>query len=244
MNFIKNIFLILDLFSSNRKSLSVQDMADLLSIPKSSVYRYVRILKDQGYLIEHYTGKYHLGYKFLEFANIVKSDINITEIAYGRMNDLKIEFDETVILSVLSDVYAVCLATSNSNRAIHVSSEEGKILPLHAGATSKAILAYQSDNFIENLFINGSLPRYTNHTLTKHEELVSNLNDIVAKGYAYSFSEVDENVISYGFPIQNTNRSVFASLSIAGPEKRMKQKDQKKLINKFQDVVKEIEYFL
>ena len=244
MSFIKNLFSILNLFSINKKSLSVQEMADALDIPKSSVYRYVRILKDQGYLIEHYTGKYHLGYKFLEFANIVKSDINITEIAYGRMNDLKIEFDETVILSVLSDAYTVCLATSNSSRTIQVSSEEGKVLPLHAGATSKAILAYQSNEFIKSLFANGYLPKYTDYTITEQDKLVSDLNSIVTRGYAYSFSEVDEGVISYGFPIQNTNGSVFASLSIAGPEERMKQKEEKVLVEKFREVVKQIEYFL
>src|SRR5699024_778272 len=106
-------------------------MADLLDMPKSSTYRYVRLLKEHGYLIEHYTGKYKLGYKFLEFANIVKSDINITEVSYPFMNDLTLEFGETTILSVISDIHAVCLATYTSNHAIKVSSEEGKILPLH-----------------------------------------------------------------------------------------------------------------
>lgn len=219
-------------------------MADLLDMPKSSTYRYVRLLKEHGYLIEHYTGKYKLGYKFLEFANIVKSDINITEVSYPFMNDLTLEFGETTILSVISDIHAVCLATYTSNHAIKVSSEEGKILPLHGGASSKILLAYQSKDLLDKLFQGGYIKKFTDNTITEREKLVEELNLIKKNGYAFSSSEVDEGVVSYGFPLRDSKGRVLASLAIAGPEQRMKEKDEEILIAKFKDAIEKIEYFL
>lgn len=238
------ILSILTLFNMERKALTVDEIAQLLSLPASSTYRHVRTLKENGYLIEHNKGKYKLGYKFLEYANIVRSDINITEIAYPLMNDLTSEFGETTILSVLSDTNAVCLATSTSNRAIKVSSEEGKVLPLYSGASSKVILAYQNPDLLDKMIEGGRVKRFTDKTLTDKASILEDMKRIRERGYARSFSEVDEGVMSLGLPIQNSKGNVFASLAIAGPEYRMVEKDEGVVVEKFREAVANIEKFL
>ncbi|WP_010530055.1 IclR family transcriptional regulator [Lentibacillus jeotgali] len=235
---------ILNLFNMERKSLTVDEMAELHSLPKSSVYRHVRTLKEHGYLIEHHKGRYKLGYKFLEYANIVRSDINITEVSHPMMNDLTLEFGETTILSVLSDINAVCLATSTSNQPIKVSSEEGKILPLYSGASSKVILAYQNADLLDKIIEGGHVQRFTDKTLTDKTDIIEDMKHIRGRGYARSFSEVDKGVISIGFPIRNSKGKVFASLAIAGPEYRMAEKDENVLVERFKEAVASIEKFL
>ena len=235
---------ILNLFSMDRKVLTVDEMADLLDLPKSSVYRFVRTLKEHGLLMEHAPGRYKLGYKFLEYANIVRSDLNISEVARPMMDRLTQEFGETTILSVLSEIHAVCLATSTPNQTIKVSSEEGKIMPLYCGASSKSILAFQDTVLLDKIIESGQVKQYTDQTLTEKEAILEDMAKIRERGYAISNSEVDEGVVSYGFPIRNSKGQVFASLAIVGTEKRMESKDETGLVNRFKEDVAKIESFL
>lgn len=240
---VNKVLSILALFNMERKTLTVDDISQLLSLPKSSVYRHVRALKDNGYLVEHSIGRYKLGYIFLGFANIVRSDISIAEVAHPLMDDLTDQFGETTILSVLSGVSAVCLATSTPNQPIKVSSEEGKILPLFSGASSKVLLAYQDPSLLDQIIESGHIEKFTENTLTEKTAILEELAAIRTMRYARSFSEVDEGIMSFGFPIRNSKGHVFASLAIAGPEYRLSEKDEEAIVHKYQEVVKHIEGF-
>lgn len=235
---------ILNLYSMDRKVLTVEEMAKLLEMPKSSVYRFVRTLKEHGLLMEHSQGLYKLGFKFLDLANIVRSDLNIAEVARPIMDRLTSDYGETTILSVLSETNAVCLTTSTPNQTIRVSSEEGKIMPLYCGASSKSILAFQDVSLLDRIIESGQIKRYTDRTLTRREEILENMKLIQEQGYAYSHSELDKGIVSYGFPIRNAKGQVFASLAIVGTEQRMGEKETASLIRRFKKEVAVIESFL
>jgi DNA-binding IclR family transcriptional regulator len=235
---------ILNLFHMDRKVLTVDEMAQLISLPKSTVYRFVRTLKGNGLLMEHSTGRYKLGYKFLDYANIVRLDIKITEIARRSMDELTLEFGETTILGVLSDINVICLSASTPYQPIKVSSEEGEIMPLYCGASSKSILAFQDSSLLDRISKEGHIKRYTNNTLIDKNEILEEMKQIRSHGYARSNSEVDEGVVSLGFPIRNSKGEVFASLAIVGTEYRMAEKDEAIMIGRFKEEVTKIERFL
>lgn len=240
----EKIFSILDLYSEKKTHLSVAEISNLLDVPQSSVYRHVRVLKENGFLIETDRGEYQLGYRFIDFANIVRLDNSLSKISLSYMKDLTNDLGETTILSVLSDMYAVCLETVSSMRPVKVSSEQGKIMPLYTGASSKAILAYQSQELVDQLFVKGMVKKYTESTLATREDLVANLNEIQEVGYATSDGEIDEGVISYGVPIRDSKQQVFASLAIAGPRERMLKINKDEIVMKLRNAVTNIEKYL
>lgn len=236
---------ILTLFTMDNRSMTVGEISTELGIPASSVYRHIRVLKENGYLIEDNYGNYKLGYKFLELANIVRADISLTSIAKPYMDELTIRFRETTILNVISGINAVCLTTSViDNAAIKVSSAEGKVMPLFGGASAKALLAYQDDSVIDKMFDNNLVQGITENTITDKEKLVEDLLQVKKEGYATSVGELDEGVKAYGFPIKNSKDEVIASLTIAGPEFRMKHRNEEDIVEAFKSVVRKIEVYL
>ncbi|SOC43751.1 IclR family transcriptional regulator [Salinicoccus kekensis] len=236
---------VLTLFSMERRTMKVEEISTELGIPVSSVYRHVRVLKQNGYLNEDHFGNYKLGYKFLELANIVRADIDITSISKPFMDELTTEFRETTILNVISGLNAVCLTTSViDDAAIKVSSAEGKILPLFGGASAKALLAYQDGKILDRIFDNDMVKKITRWTITDKEELIKDLHEVRKKGYSVSMGELDEGVKAYGFPIKNSSGEVIASLTIAGPEFRMKYRDEEEIVKAFKDAVIKIEAYL
>ena len=59
---------ILDLFLARKTSLGAIEISDSLSIPRSTTYKYLSILKEHRFLdYDSETNKFSLGFKFFEF---------------------------------------------------------------------------------------------------------------------------------------------------------------------------------
>lgn len=235
---------ILDLFSYTNNELEVTQIAKMLNHPRSSVYRYVRLLREKGLLIEKREGYYSLGYKFLKYYRIVKNNTNLNLIAEKSMRDLTKEFDEAVMLLVYSNLQAVCLVTSNSDSPIKLVSEPGEIVPLYAGGSSKALLAFLDESIVEVLYQKVEIVKYTNKTITNLCEMKKELEEIRKKGYASSNGELYEGVMGYGVPVFNSDNKAVASLSISGLSDRIKKINKESLVKQLKNASKEIENYL
>lgn len=232
---------ILEQFDFETRSLSVPELAARLKQPQSSVYRHMRVLKEKGFLIEYSPGLYSLGYIFLKLARIVKMDIDLPTISQEAMRELTRATGETSILLVHSNLQSVCLATVPSGHPIKVSSEQGNIVPIYGGASSKALLAYMDDQVVEDIYKKGIVKKHTENTILDLDKMLEHLKEIRQNEYSYSDSEIDYGVISYGMPIFKSNRKLVASLSIAGPKERMKNKNAEEIVNEIKKAKGKIE---
>ncbi|PKC50981.1 GAF domain-like protein [Rhizophagus irregularis] len=131
-------------------------------------------------------------------AKIVKSDINLSSVAFPVMQELCEKLSETVILTIVSDLNAICLEVITPDQPIKVSSTQGKILPLYAGASSRILLSHLDNKIIYELEKRNMLEKYSEFTITNVEELLTLKQEVIEKGYAVSDSEVDVGVKAYG----------------------------------------------
>lgn len=235
---------ILDLFDFDTRTLTVSDIAERLDQPQSSVYRHLRVLKEKDYIMEKTEGQYRLGYKFLKMARIVRSDNSLMQVARPEMERLMEGTKETIILSVRSQFHAVCLDAIRSSHSVNVSSEQGGIMPLHCGASSKVLLADMDESFVDSMIEQGLVKKYLPNSLDRKEKLMEDLAAIRERGYAYSDEEIDKGVVAYGIAIRDFNDKVIASLSVAGPRERMLLQDKQFFIRQLQDARERIEKFL
>lgn len=235
---------ILDLFSLETRELSVARIAELLDQPQSSVYRHLRTLKEKGYIVESNTGTYRLGYRFLALAKIVRADNTLSTIVLPVMRHLTKETGETSILTIVSELNVVCLETIASPQPIKVSAEQGQLLPLHAGASSKPFLAFMPEKTVDELAKRGDLRQFTEHTITDVQLLKAELAQIRKQGYAVSDSEVDEGVYAIGAPIRDSEDRIAGVLSIAGPRERFLNKEVGSLVQHVLTAVEEAQKYL
>lgn len=211
---------ILNKFSLTQSEWTVEELSNSLEMPSSSMYRYIRTLKEEGYLKER-DGKYSLGFQVIHLAQIARQDFELFTVAKEIMDALSKKYNETFLLSVKSGNHVVCIAKAESlKNSIKVSSEEGAIMPLYAGGSSKALLAYQDEDFINEFLKENKLKKYTENTLVDIEQLKLNLESVRKKGYAISDSEQDENISALGFPIFSSRGDIVASLSLVVPNFR------------------------
>ncbi|PKG24770.1 IclR family transcriptional regulator [Niallia nealsonii] len=235
---------ILELYNFDHTTYSVAEMAEKLNQPQSSVYRHLKVLKNRGYIREDKEDMYKLGYKILYFSKIIRDDTNLLHVTREEMIRLRDATKETIILSIRSGYHAVCLDTISSLQPINVSSKQGAIVPIHCGASSKVLLAYMDEKFIDQLYELNVVERYTENTICDREELLKELEDIRRKGYAYSESEIDWGVSTYSVPIFDFNGSLITSLSVAFPSERIKDIDSQFLIHQLKESASNIEKYL
>jgi DNA-binding IclR family transcriptional regulator len=213
---------ILGCFCFDDKSLSVQEISARLKIPLSTTYRYVETLEERGFLTRKANGKaYKLGYMVFQIGKIGFLQMRLIDSALPQMKSLASLSGETVLLMMVSGFKALCIESIESDRLIRLSLKRGASLPLHAGAPSKLLLAYQNESFIEFFLENASLIRYTPKTITDPETLRRELLQIREQGFAFSSQEVDPGDCAISAPIPDENENLIAGLALAGPLERI-----------------------
>lgn len=204
-------------------SLSVSDISQKVSIPESSTYRFLQTLEQNGIVERRSKGQIGLGMRILDLARSLSQQVHkeLVPLALPIMEELTTETNETSLLFIRSGTNAICIQNIKSRALILYSTENGRILPLHLGASSKAILAFESEKVIQTVLNNLS-------NEADQKVLLEDLKKVRDQGYATSQGEADPDVFAVGVPIFDSRGSLIASLSIAGPKFRFDEAHSRK----------------
>ena len=97
----------------------------------------------------------------------------------------------------------------------------GRMYPLHAGSSSKAILAALPDETIEEFLTQHRHASLTPRTLTSADALRDDVAGIRERGYAVSFGERQAGSASVAAAIRNASGDVVGAVSLCGPRERL-----------------------
>lgn len=215
---------ILLLFDDTKLAVSAADVADRLSVARSTAYRYLQSLTRSGFLEESQAQLgFRLGPKVLELARLARKGIGLSDISKPVMRDLSSSVGETVLLTRRTGSWVVCLELEESEHPVRLSYERGHLLPANAGAAAQVLLAWESSDIIETVLESSSLQRFTASTLVDPATIRSRLDQIRMQGFAVSRGELDDSIVGIAAPIRNSAGRVVAAISIAGLDSRVGQ---------------------
>lgn len=218
---IHKVFDILLLFRGQQERFSVEEISHLLDIPKSTVYRYIRILYDKGLLDKVGVAEYGLGLVLIEIGRrALASNREIRLVALASMKRIAEQTGESVSLMRLYNHRVVCIESIEGRHALRVTIERGRIQPLHAGASSLVLLsALPPDEWDDHL--DDPLPRFTANTIIDLDTLHARVATVKAQGYMLSDGEIDVGARALAVPVIDHRGDVVAALSIEAPASRM-----------------------
>jgi IclR family acetate operon transcriptional repressor len=196
---------------------SVEEVARQLGMPLSTTYRYMRILRDLGYLQEDDAGL-RGGPRLVQMA--LRSDPNraLAQLSDPIMSELVDFSDCTAFFSVRVGTMALCIHSVEPRAHIRLCYRLLTPQPLYAGASGKPLLAYAPTAVVDEV-IAGGLPTFTAATPSAGR-LRQQLEMIRASGYCVTVGELDEHVVAVGVPVF-MGRTLVGALSVAGPEDRL-----------------------
>ena len=112
---------ILSLLNDDKPVISIRDITDATSLPKTTVLRLVHTLEQSG-LLWATAGGYTAGPGLWRWAYLARRSWQLPPETQATMRDLGTEHRETVNLYVLRDICRVCVAQQESPRALGMSS--------------------------------------------------------------------------------------------------------------------------
>jgi DNA-binding IclR family transcriptional regulator len=212
---------VLLLFDDQRPVLSAVDVSSKLAMPRSTTYRYLQSLRSYGLVEDDTSGGFRLGPRVLQLARVARRGLGLPEIALPFMRELAERTGEAVILTRRSDQQVVCVERVESRHRIRLTYERGTVLPPHAGASAKVLLAWLPEAELDEVLRRTKLTRYTERTVTDPKALRRELASIRKAGFAVSYGEVDPGVRGVAAPIRGAEGQAVAGLSTVGPAFRL-----------------------
>ena len=219
---LERTFGILEVFTESRPEWSTTQVARELELPVPTAHRILAALKKLGYVSQdEQTRRFRLGLAALSLGERARTLADLRPVAIGPLRDLSSSTGETALLTVLSPARdrSVCLERVETSQPLRLSVQPGRQLPLHAGASQKALLAFMPPDEIDRLTAQ-PLERCCTATITSRPALRRELTAIRERGWASSYEETNVGVWGIAVPVLS-QADVVCAVGIAGPSPRL-----------------------
>jgi DNA-binding IclR family transcriptional regulator len=199
---------------ADRGEVRADDLAVILEMPVSTVYRYLRTLGEFGF-VDKRGGNYALGPRLVIGGGSTVTSERLIRHADPVLRMLVDETGETALVVRRVGLAAVCLVQVETDQVLRVSIPAGSVMPLHADAAGRTLLAYAPEELLDEV-IAQDLSVADEDTVA---ELRDALGGIVDAGIATSGDEQADGLVSMAVPIMRED-GIVGAIVVAGPAAR------------------------
>lgn len=206
---------VLSLFTRERTRLSAPEIAQELSLSRTTVFRLLHTLCAAGYMRKegderHYTpGPALLGSGFSYLASL-----DFVEVAQPVLQKLRDESGLSAHLAIRDGSEIVYVARYAAKTTVRSSVTIGTRFPVHATIMGRMMLLDASDDELDALFAGKNLPQYSEQTPGTLEELRLLLASDRKRGYAASQSFFERGVSSVAAPVRDAGGTIIAAVNV------------------------------
>lgn len=206
----------------------LREIAKGMGMHPSTLYRVLSHLEASGLVQQDpETERYGLGLGFLRLAWKAADRNPVREVALPVLKALVDGTGETALLALYDPLRHEMLlaATVDSPHPIRQIRQVGEWLPVTAGATGLAILAFLPDAE-QRTILAQPLPAITPQTVTNAAALALALSRIRQQTYAITRGERTPGAVGIAAPIFGPGGAVIGSIGITLPEQRFQPNDE------------------
>jgi IclR family transcriptional regulator, acetate operon repressor len=223
---------ILLLFLHEPGGIGITDAARRLGLSKAVVHRILQSLEARAFVrLDGRTRRYVLGPAVSALGAQALRQADLRTAAMPVLRRLQQETGETTTVSALVGAHRVYLDQVVSLAEIKMTVEIGRAWPLHAGSSSRAILAFASPE-LRNHVLDGQLPGLTPLTITDRSALEADLARVRTRGVAVSRGERQPGAGSIAAPVFGPEGTVVGAISVCGPADRFTEQVTDRLVER------------
>ncbi len=199
------------------RRMSLSELADRLDLAPSTTHGIVRSLVEHGMVVqERGSSRYQLGPAVLRLGNVYLDTLELRSRAIPWAEDLARRTGLAVRTGVLLIDDVVIIHHEPRPDGSRQMPEVGIVIPVHASALGKAMLAFLPEDE-KRVLTSGDLRSMTGETITSPETLRDQLDQIRATGVA---AEQDEAVIgesSLASPVFDSYGEAVGAIGVVVP---------------------------
>lgn len=201
---------------------NLSELAELCRLPFSSAHRVLHTLVGLRLVVpaDGKRGEYALGPRLLRLLHSGLDEAWLRIKAQQTIDELADVLDDTCFINKLIGKDVVTVAWAAPDHQARGFLVPGITQPLHASASAKAILAYQPIGFIRKVMPE-RLPKLCTATKTKLSEVIAELQQVRAQGFATCWNEYEPGVGAIACPVLLPDADVIYSVGVTGLMDRM-----------------------
>lgn len=228
------------LSSQSGRPMRLQELAEQLGVPRSSMYALLQTLVERGWVRSDETGSlYRIGIRaLLAGTSYLDSEPRLVTVR-PILESIAEELGETIHFGRLDRADIVYLFTRESRHYLRRFSRVGRRLPAHCTAMGKALLAEQPLRYVESQ-LPRPIPGLTPKSITDMTALLSELDKTREAGYATDHEENVQGLVCFGLALRY-DRPPIDAFSCSIPLSRLTPEKEKEIIETLQHARREIE---
>jgi DNA-binding IclR family transcriptional regulator len=203
---------VLRAFDDEHGSLTVSEVAERAQLPVATAHRIIAEMVTER-MLDREAHRYVIGTGLWEQGELAPVSRNFRENALPHLLGLYEVSGENVHLAILDGHEALYVARLIGHRSVPTVSRMGGRLPLHTTGVGKVLLAYQSEEFLEDFFTE-PLERSTPHSRVSEPQLRAEFESIRARGFCVTNQEMTLGNASVAVPIFVSDGAPFAAVGL------------------------------
>lgn len=212
---------IFDAYDNAHLSLSLQEIAERIRMPKTTAFRLVNTLERAGFLVRMDNQQYCLSLKVARLGGLVRSTLSVREIARPVMLQVNEQTSETITLNTIVGNDRMVLEVVDTPAPLMSMARQGQHMPLYLGASSRILLAYMEPEELERVVkANMDTPDFDRAAFDRE------LARFRRQGYAISRGQRVAGLTAIAVPIFDIAGKVRHCLALTGPSVRVDSRDQ------------------
>ncbi|MDQ1019591.1 IclR family transcriptional regulator [Streptomyces afghaniensis] len=215
----------------------LQELADELGVPRSSMYALLQTLISRGWVRTDITGSlYGIGiHALLTGTSYLDSDPRV-RVVRPHLDEASEALGETIHMGRLDGRDVAYLATRESHEYLRTISRVGRRLPAHAGALGKALLAQRPDTDLPE----GPYEALTPNTHTSREALAADLAVVRSRGWSVDREEGVTGIVGFGFALRYDTPALDA-ISCSVPVARLTPEHEERIVAVMREIRVKVE---
>ncbi|MFO1286225.1 MAG: IclR family transcriptional regulator [Rubrivivax sp.] len=210
---------IFDAYDNAHLSLSLQEIAERIRMPKTTAFRLVNTLEGAGFLIRLDNQRYCLSLKLARLGGLVRSTLNIRDIARPIMLQVNEQVSETITLNAIVGNDRMVLDVVDTPSPLMSMARPGEHQPLLLGASGRIMMAYMKAEELESVLA-ANAPKDFDRGAFDRE-----IARIRRQGYAITRGQRVAGLTAIALPIFDLRDEVRYCLSLTGPSVRVDPRD-------------------
>ena len=210
--------------------LGVSELSERLGLAKGTVHGLLRTLQQHGLVEQHAdSDKYQLGPELLKLSSqyLDLSELRARSLVWSER--LAERTEEAVRVAVPHERGMLVVHHVFRPDTTLQILEVGSVLPLHATALGKAVLAYLDGDRVAEL-LDGELVRLTGRTHVQRAALKRELAAARDRGYADEREEAVLGEAGVAAPIFDRRAEVIGAIGVAGARERLLRRTREQTV--------------
>jgi len=216
-------FGVLEVLVRAGRPVTLSELIQATELPKPSLHRTLALFEEAGLLTREPGGRaYSVGARLSRFGlDVLRNDGAAAE-RRSILRRVVVEIGESCNLAVLYKGDLIYLDRVEAEWPLRLQVPLGGVaLRPHCCASGKLLLAHRPAAERSRLLEQMALERFTERTITDRQVLASELDRIVAAGYAVDNEEYVLGVACVAVPVRDRRGEVVASIATQGATARL-----------------------